>query len=48
MAIIGAFTHAPKHSTSEIVNNLSFVVSPTLIPSFFCTKPKIRKNNVMI
>lgn len=34
MAIIGAFTQAPKHSTSDIVNNLSFVVSPTLIPSF--------------
>lgn len=40
MAIIGAFTQAPKHSTSEIVNRLSFVVSPTLMPSFFYGRRK--------
>ena len=32
--IIGAWTQAPRHSTSDKVNNLSFVVSPTLIPKF--------------
>jgi hypothetical protein len=29
---MGALTQAPKHSTSESVNNLSFVVSPTPMP----------------
>ena len=32
--IIGAFTHAPKHSTSVNVNKPSFVVSPFLIPKW--------------
>lgn len=33
--IIGAFAHAPKHSTYWIVNNPSLVVYPDLIPKCF-------------
>lgn len=35
MANSGALTQAPRHSTSDMVNIPSFVVSPTPIPNVF-------------
>lgn len=47
MAIMGAFTQAPKHSTSEIVNKLSFVVSPTSMPNFFCERNRGKCHGIL-
>ena len=32
---MGAFAHAPRHSTSRSVNSPSAVVSPSLMPRWF-------------
>lgn len=46
MAIIGALTHAPKHSASEMVNNLSGVVSPTSMPNFVYSYRRKEMNKI--